>query len=266
MKRMKRFVYLLFVFCAISPTSLGQTRSLSNKPFWADGYFRELSNSYIEVVSAFDYDLEGAKNKAANEIVKRRSLATGAESRVAFQGNEFRITSEHDVIVKARVIDEYIIRSAAGYEVRLLVQTAKNPTYRYESVSLSDDYKVGGRAFLPGMAQLYKGSKAKGYTIISSQILSVASIILCENQRSSYQKKAIEQPKFAKEYMDKVSNWETGRNISIGLAAGIYIYNVIDAFVAKGKKRIVTNSIESSFSFAPQISPNSASLAVVYNF
>lgn len=263
---MKRLELLLFVVCLVSQMSMGQTTNFANKPFWTDGYFKELSNSYIEVVSAFDYDLDGAKNKAANEIVRRRSLATGAESNVSIVGDELKITSEHNIIVKARIIDEYVNRSTSGYKVYLLVQTAKNPTYQYESISLSDDYKVAGRAFVPGMAQLYKGSKAKGYSIISTQILSVASIILCENQRASYQKKAIEQPKFAREYSDKASNWETGRNISIGIAAGIYIYNIIDAFVAKGKKRIVVHSNETSFQVSPQVSPNSAGLAVVYNF
>lgn len=260
---MKRFVVLMFVVCLISQVSIGQT---TNRPFWTEGYFRELANSYIEVVSAFGYDLEGAKNNAANEIAKRRSLATGVETKVNIVGKNLSVISERNLIVKSRIIDEYVIHSTRGYKVYLLVQTAKNPTYQFEAVSLYDDYKVGGRAFVPGMAQLYKGSKVKGYSIITAQILSVASIILCENQRSSYQKKVIEQPKFAKEYSDKASNWETGRNISIGVAAGIYIYNIIDAYVAKGKKRIFINSNESSFHFTPQLSPSSAGLAFVYNF
>lgn len=263
---MKRIGFLFFVVCLISQISMGQTTDNSKRPFWTNGYFKELSNSYIEVISAFDYDLDGAKNKAANEIVKRRSLAAGAESNVSISDDELKITSEQNVIVKARIIDEFVEHSTSGYKVHLLVQTAKNPTYSYESISLSDDYKVSGRAFFPGMAQLCKGSKAKGYSIISAQVLSIASIILCENQRSSYQKKAIEQPKFARKYSDKASNWETGRNISIGIAAGIYVYNIVDAFVAKGKKRIVVNTKDTSFSFFPQISPNSASMAVVCNF
>ena len=263
---MKRIGILFYVVCLISQISVGQTTDYSKRPFWTDGYFKELSHSYIEVVSAFDYDLDGAKNKAANEIVKRRSLATGSESNVSISDAELKITSEHNVIVKARIIDEFEEHTTGGYNVYLLVQTAKNPTFSYESVSFSDDYKVSGKAFVPGMAQLYKGSKIKGYSIISAQVLSIASIILCENQRSSYQKKAIEQPKFAREYGDKASNWETGRNISIGIAAGIYVYNIIDAFVAKGKKRIIVNSKDTSFRFSPQISQNSASLAVVYNF
>lgn len=175
---MKRLVILFYVVCLVSQISLGQTTYYSKRPFWADGYFKELSNSYIEVVSAFDYDLEGAKNKAANEIVKRRSLATGAESKVSISNDELKVTSEHNVIVKARIIDEFVEHSTSGYKVHLLVQIAKNPTYSYEVVSISDDYKVSGRAFVPGMAQLYKGAKAKGYSIISAQLLSIASIVV----------------------------------------------------------------------------------------
>ena len=262
---MRRIVVLLLVVCLTSQMSVGQTNHFS-KPFWTNGYFKELSNSYVEVVSAFDYNIDSARNKAANEILKRRSLATGSGAKVTIQGNSLNVNSEHDLIVKARIIDEYVSPMSNGYKVYLLVQTAKNPMYSYESVTLSNDYKVSGRAFVPGMAQIYKGSKAKGYTIIATQALSVASIILCENQRAAYHKKALEQPKFAKEYSNKASNWETGRNISIGVAAGIYLYNIIDAFVAKGKTHIVFKASETSLHFTPDVSPYSAGVCAVFNF
>ena len=262
---MRRIVVLLLVVCLTSQMSVGQTNHFS-KPFWTNGYFKELSNSYVEVVSAFDYNIDSARNKAANEILKRRSLATGTAANVTIRGNDLNVSSEHDLIVKARIIDEYVSPMSNGYKVYLLVQTAKNPMYSYESVTLSNDYKVSGRAFVPGMAQIYKGSKAKGYTIIATQALSVASIILCENQRAAYHKKALEQPKFAKEYGNKASNWETGRNISIGVAAGIYLYNIIDAFVAKGKTHIVFKASETSLHFTPDVSPYSAGVCAVFNF
>ena len=78
--------------------------------------------------------------------------------------------------------------------------------------------------------------------------------------------KALEQPKFAKEYSNKASNWETGRNISIGVAAGIYLYNIIDAFVAKGKTHIVFKASETSLHFTPDVSPYSAGVCAVFNF
>lgn len=246
--------------------SLGQNYSVE-KPFWTKGYFKEVDNSYIEVVSAFDYDLQGAKNKAAKEIVHRRSLATGTEASVRIEGSDVQVMSEHNLIVKARVIDEYIDHTSNGYTVYLLVQTAKNPSFTYEPVTLSNEYKFSGRVFVPGMAQIYKGSKVKGSCIIAAEALSIASIIVCENQRATYNKKAIENPRHAKEYSNSASSWETGRNISIGIAAGIWVYSIIDGIVAKGKKRIIVGRPgEKGLSVTPYLSNDATGVCMAYSF
>lgn len=260
----------LFIICmALFPLlAMGQSYSLeSDKPFWTKGYFKEMDNSYLEVVSAFGYDLEEARSKAVKEVIGRRSLATGTEANVVIRENNVSVQSEHELIVKARIIDEYAHHTTGGYTVYLLVQTAKNPTFKYESVTLTNDYKSGARPLLPGMAQLYKGSKGKAAFIIGVEALSIASIILCENQHASYRNKIMEQPRFAKEYSNKADNWETGRNISIGVAAGIYVYNIIDGFVAKGKKRIVTGKPNGGgLSVVPFATPSTAGMAFAYRF
>ena len=263
-----RILIILFAMILAPFYVMGQNYSNnSEKPFWTKGYFKEVENSYIEVVSAFDYDLKGAKDKAANEIVRRRSLATGIEANVKLDGNDVQVVSEHNLIVKARIVDEYIEHTTNGYTVYLLVQTAKNPTFTYEPVSLSNEYKFSGRVFVPGMAQLYKGSKVKGACIIAAEALSVASIIVCENQRAAYNKKAIENPKHAKEYGNSASNWETGRNISIGVAACIWVYNIIDGIVAKGKKRVkVGRPGERGLSLTPCISTDAYGVSMAYRF
>ncbi len=253
---------IIFLFPLLA---VGQGHNSSKKPYWTDGYFKELPNSYIEVVSAFGYDVAEAKEKAGKEVVKRRSLATGAEAKVNMDANNnLTVQLDHSLIVKARVIDEYIHHTNNGYTVYWLVQTAKNPTYQYESVSMTTEYAVGARAFVPGMAQIYKGSRVKGYSIIAGQALSIASIILCENQRAANIKKMKEQPKYAQYYSDKASNWEMGRNISIGVAAGVYIYNIIDAYVAKGKMKIIVDN--RNLSINPLITSDGSGVSLAYSF
>lgn len=108
-------------------------------------------------------------------------------------------------------------------------------------------------------------SDTKLITIVAGQTAS--GDIVCENQRASYVKKMEEQPKFAKEYNSKADNWETGRNICIGVAAGIYIYNIIDAVVAKGKKRIVTGHVKGGgLSFVPFATTDVAGVSLAYSF
>ncbi|MBP3471728.1 MAG: hypothetical protein J6K41_05820 [Paraprevotella sp.] len=185
---MIRCIYLCLI--ALFPLfATGKSYQQTKKPNWVNGYFRELTNSYIEVVSAFDYDLKGAKDKAVKEVISRRSLATGAGATVTISNNNVSVISDHDLIVKARIIDEYVHHTTGGYTAYLLVQTAKNPTLDYESVSVTNEYRFSARAFVPGMAQIYKGSKGKGATIIATEAAAVAGIIICENQRASYIKK-----------------------------------------------------------------------------
>lgn len=259
---------IIFILALFPLTAAGQSYpSIKDKPFWTNGYFRELENSYLEVVSAFDYDAQCAKEKAVKEVVGRRSLATGSEANVTIIDNNVSVMSEHALIVKARIIDEYIHHTPQGYTVYLLAQTAKNPTYAYENVSLSDEYGFSVRALIPGMAQIYKGTKTKGSCIIAAEALSIVGIIFCENQRASYNKKIVEQPKYAKEYSGKASNWETGRNISIGVAAGVWIYSIIDGVVAKGKKRIVVSPAgKKGLSMMPFAAPTAVGLSFAYSF
>lgn len=261
----------LFLFIALVLTSLlsmGQNLSRSSKePFWTKGCFMDLDNSYIEVVKASGYNHEEARQNALNEIIKRRSLATGSQATVSVNGSDVSVKSGHELIVKARVLDEYAASGANGYTDYILVQTAKNPTYAYENIEMTDKYGFSARAFVPGMAQIYKGSVAKGTCIIAAEILAVTGIIVCENMRSSYNKKAAEQPKFAKQYSAKAKNWKDAGNIAIGAAACIYAYNVIDAAVAKGKMRIkVGRQNGSALSILPYASPYSSGIYLGFNF
>lgn len=265
---MNRLSFLTLIMILFPLLAAGQVYDRSSgKPFWVNGHFSDLDNSYIEVVSGSAYNYEEARKNALDEIMKRRSLATGSQANVTIQGNNVNVTSGHDVIVKARVIDEYTASSPNGYTVYMLVQTAKNPTYPFENVSMTNKYGFSGRAFIPGMEQIYKGSTAKGVCIIAGEVASIGAIIVCENQRTSYVKKAKEQPKFAREYTDKAKNWETGRNIAIGAAACIYAYNIIDAAVAKGKMRLVVSKANgSSLSVMPYASPYSTGIYMGFTF
>lgn len=260
---------VLFILLSLLPLlAMGQTSSAhKSKPFWLNGYHKDGSNSYLEVVSGFGYDLPQARNNSAKEVIGRRSLATGTDAKVSIQGQDINIISNHNVIVKSRIIDEYIEHTSNGYTVYQLVQTAKNPSFDFENVELTNKYKFSPIAFVPGMAQIHKGSAVKGGIIITAQVASIAGIVVCENMRASYHKKAIEQTKFAKEYTSKARDWSVGRNIAIGAAACIYVYNFIDAVVAKGKMgAVMSNDRGSALSLMPIITEESSGLALTYSF
>ena len=246
---------------------MGQSAYSGERPDWTNGYFKEMPNSYVEVVSAFGYDLKEARDKAAKEAIHRRSLATGAEASVRIIGDEVKVDSNHDVIVKARIVDEYIHHTSRGYTVYLLVQTAKNPTYQYEPVAVSEDYPFSARVFVPGMAQIYKGSVIKGSLFITGECLFVAGIVTGQLLANNYYQKSYTEKydaKTRKAYIDRANASLMVRNISIAGAAAIYVWNVIDGVVAKGNKHIVVGN--AALAMTPYVDPYSAGLAFNITF
>ena len=117
---------------------------------------------------------------------------------------------------------------------------------------------AGVLSIIPGMGQFYKGSVTKGTVFLGLTAAAVAGVIVCESTRSSYKNKAIEQPKYTKDYSTKADNWETARNICIGVGGAIWVWNIIDAFTTKSAKRKIVTSQNSSLSFQPFATPNAA--------
>lgn len=131
---------------------------------------------------------------------------------------------------------------------------------------------AGVLSIIPSMGQFYKGSTTKGTMFLGLTAAAVAGVIVCESTRSSYANKAIEQPKYKKDYSTKADNWETARNICIGVGGAIWVWNVIDAFTAKSAKRKIVTPQNSSLSLQPFATPNVAGqgldmgLALSFNF
>lgn len=114
----------------------------------------------------------------------------------------------------------------------------------FDRLSFSRKYGMRGFArslIVPGWGQLYKGNTVKGACILGGEVALVAGILVAENLRSSYVKKMREQPQHLKTYNTKADNWENVRNVCIGGAAALYVYNLIDALVANGRKRSITH-------------------------
>lgn len=119
---------------------------------------------------------------------------------------------------------------------------------------------------IPGMGQFYKGNTLKGGMFLGLTVAAGTGILVCESTRSSYRNKAIEQPKYAKDYNTKADNWETYRNICIGATGAIYIWNLVDAFFAKSAQKAVAKSNKNSFTFTPTATFNNVGLSLTYNF
>lgn len=250
----------------MSSLSYAQFRS-SERPVWLGGYFMDAPNSYVEVVSAVGYDEGNARDKALQMIVQRRNMSSGGRYGVSMQEDRIVVNGNDELTVKARVLGEYVEHLSPGqFRVSMLVQTAKHPDYPFEPVTVSDKYPATARAFIPGMAQIYKGNTGKGITFIVGEVAFVGGIVLSEAMRSSYYSKisTTHDSNTINIYSTYSSGWATARNICIAGAAALYVWNVVDGLVAKGKPRVEVG--QASWAMLPYADGNSAGMSLAFNF
>ena len=107
---------------------------------------------------------------------------------------------------------------------------------------------------------------AKGTAILCGEAACAVGVVVCENQRASYHKKMKEQPRHAQTYNSKADNWESGRNICIGAAAALYVYNLIDAVAAKGARRVTVRRVRQSLSLQPVMSTSCTGMSLAWRF
>lgn len=230
-------------------------------PQWKAGYFNELDNSYIETASGMAQSIDEARNKAATEIIRRRDRATGASAKVV----NGQVTTLGELIVKSRVLDEYIEHLSNGqYIVYILTQTAKHPDNVFEPVTVTDKYDFSARSLVPGMQQLYKGQTFRGVAFITAEVASIGGIILCESIRSYFSNKAKIETN-ARDIInctDNANTMQTTRNIFIGAAAAVYVWNIVDALVTKGAKRVNVHDL----ALTPYTTSDSFGLALSFQF
>ena len=171
-----------------------------------------------------------------------------------------------------RVVDEYWERKHGTYFVTELFTV--NDSSRPGQGSYSDNIKLTtsyGAApvfysLIPGVGQFYKGSNMKGGLILGGTAVGAAAIIMTENQRAIYAKKMKEHPEHIDFYRNKKANWELGRNIAIGATAALYVYNLIDAAVAPGRRRVNVNKQNYSYSLVPIVYEDGVGMSFALNF
>jgi hypothetical protein len=248
---------------------VGQRGAATEKPEWVDGYFYEAGNSYIERVSATGPTESEARNKAAAVAIERRSLSTGRRVQVQVRGNSVIVDGNDELTVKARVLDEYRERYSQGeYRVSLLVQTAKNPTFEFEQVRVTNRYDFSPRVFVPGMAQLHKGSAGKGVAFIAGEVACIGGIVIAESLRSSYASKinTTHSASEKKTYNNNASNMKNLRNVFVAGAVAAYAWSAVDGWVAKGRRHVVVMAGSSSFSITPYATPYEGGVAFALKF
>ena len=85
--------------------------------------------------------------------------------------------------------------------------------------------------------------------------------------KASYEKLMQEDPKHIKDYSLSANMWQNIGYGCIAFTAAVYIYNLIDAAVAPGARRVIVLPRENVFTIAPAVTHDgSVGIAMKYNF
>lgn len=263
----------------------------AGKPKWINNTPKELNDTYrfIEIVSS-GRDINSAKMNARQRLQEDEQLRYAVTISVN-QENLTKIdqtivngnlneTVDHNFVIttnikgkefrlQATTADEYFEYSDSGVILYTLFMVGVADNVVFDRVYKTTSYGAGpvAMSIIPGLGQFYKGSYLKGGLFLGSVAACSIAALFCESERSDYKNKMQEQPQFAIEYNNKVKNYETARNICIGVAAALWLYNIVDAAAAKGaRKLIIKPSYGSYLSLYPVATPTSAGISLTYNF
>ncbi|GHT49001.1 hypothetical protein AGMMS49982_01440 [Bacteroidia bacterium] len=241
--------------------------SSKEKPEWAETMFsKDLKHSYLETVMVRGESQSAVRDKAKEEIAKRRQLQTGE---VFFSTN----AEESDgVIVSSKLMSEYWEYDGAYFRGYFLFQTRENRKYDFDSFEWTDKYPFSASVFIPGMAQIHKGSTGKGIFFIAGEIALVGGIVVTQSLKASYESKVstTHNAKDKLDYITQADNMGNISNVLIAGAAALYVWNIIDGIAAKGKnhfQELSNNNLKITPFAAPDFNGGAVGgLALSFNF
>ena len=282
---------LIMAGCVCLSVRAGERVQASEKlkPQWMSGIFPKNHNSsyYFKVTEGEGATLAEAKVQAMTSLILDLAAAQG----VTIKGNAIERLSEenrNDVYnthteFQSTFTFDYDSFHAAFTQVDIYWEKYRNGTYtcwvlfevahrashvKFEEIRFTEKYGARGlvRSLIPGVGQLYKGSKVKGALIMGGTVTCAGAIVVAENLRSTYVKRMEERPQYKDFYNKKADNWTNVRNACIGVTAALYIYNLIDAAVAPGRKRAVVTSGKPRYALLPACDAEQVGLAFVVRF
>lgn len=290
---MKKIIFMAFMLISINTFSQS---SVEPRPFWADAtpnppaganYFLNwgvgegnneqeavnaawadaLSKSLHElgVVGITRQDIDAVATKGIHAVVKFNRIKrriVSATKPVRLSGIKMKIYILVQVQLNVNGVDDFYTLDASHYK-----DSHFNNQLKEYNAEQTGHYPFSARVFVPGMAQLHKGSKAKGLFFIVGEAACVGGLVIAESLRASYDSKAVsaQNTKQKKTYYDRADNCENIRNGLIAGAAVLYIWNVIDGIAAKGKKRTVMLG-DSQLRISPYATPQCGGFALSFNF
>ncbi|MCH5305560.1 MAG: hypothetical protein J1E79_03680 [Rikenella sp.] len=274
----------LFIITAASAQNVSSDKI---KPQWLHKQPEPTNASFrYEIISSTASSLDAARKQCLAELISSSGLTHGVIVTSDYRSTEkmsqvwndgklteqIEIGSENEYHAKSdetklfvETIDEYWTRDNSGtfYLNKLYAKSELGIAPLFDNVELTTKYGAHGlwrSAIVPGWGQFHKGSNLKGGLILGGTAALVAGIVFTESQRSDYVRKISKthDAGIKRAYSTKRDHFATARNICVGAAAVLYVYNLIDAVVAPGARRVLVRQRANGNTYAvlPTLSTN----------
>lgn len=230
---------------------------------WADALQKSLHE--LGVVGITQQDINAVATQGINAVVKfnrmKRRVVSATEP-IVLGGNRMKIYILIQVQRNVNGADDFYSLNTGSFRDRNFDKRLKE-----YNASITGRYPFSGRVFVPGWAQLHKGSKGKGIFFILAEAACVGGIVATESMRASYESKydSTHDADKKRSYANKADNCANLRNGFIAGAAAIYLWNVIDGIAARGKRKAFMLG-DAQMRVSPYVAPQSGGFALSLNF
>ena len=264
-----RLVKIVVAVACFATICMSSYANKDLKPKWygnvpasaADFYFIEVStdaSSTLDGARSFVLknlasNVERTDNVSVEEMLEDNSTQTYTDGNISFSGTDsyqlkLNVEGFSEPILSRRVDEYWTVSNRGGLNVleysALYAVARKGARPDFSQIRVTSSYGVHGlwrSAIVPGWGQMHKGSGVKGGVILGGTVALAGGIIFIESMRQSCltQISQTHNSVAIKQLAANMTNWSIGRNICIGAAAALYVYNLIDAIVAPGARRVV---------------------------
>lgn len=265
---MKNYTVLLILL--FSTSIFSQKTNLVGKLPWVNGNLPSNSLNYNYKVTQGDgTTLEEAQNQAlealifelgseqgfsvsSETMIKTQSVVKNNKEDYSMDFEEKTTINQDEFKAVFSKIDEYFEKTTdiSGniiYRTWHLYVTGPSANQKIPKINYTNKYSMNDAGYrsliVPGWGQFYKKNNTKGVLFLAGAIGSVGGFIYADNKHNFNMNRSMETNNLdlKKEFVQKAGDFTTIKNITIGAAAAIWIWNVIDATSSEGATRYVQN-------------------------
>ena len=241
----------------------GHDEQSATNAAWADALQKSLHE--LGVVGITQQDINAVATQGINAVVKFNQMkrrAVSATEPIVLGSNRMKIYILIQVQRNVNGADDFYTLNTSNFRDKDFDKRLKE-----YNASITGRYPFSGRVFVPGWAQLHKGSKGKGIFFILAEAACVGGIVATESMRASYESKydSTNEVDKKRSYANKADNCANLRNGFIAGAAAVYLWNVIDGIAARGKRKAFMLG-DAQLKVSPYVAPQTGGFALSLNF